>query len=188
MNPSIANGLAAALLFARGRPEGLALLGNDMGTALASFRAALICLPLFLVMRLMAWAMRGVPEAGLLLGLVTELIGYVLSWTVFALVSKSLAEQAQRGENWPQFIAAWNWANVVQYALLMALALPAALGMPTWLVSVLGLGALGYAIWLEWFVVRTALMVGGGTAAMFVVTDLMLGLFIGGISSRIMAP
>jgi hypothetical protein len=112
----------------------------------------------------------------------------VLSWTAFALVSKYLAEQAQRGENWPQFIAAWNWANVVQYSLLLALALPAALGLPTWLASVLGLAALGYAVWLEWFVIRTALVVGGGTAAMFVVTDLMLGLFIGGISSRIMAP
>lgn len=188
MNPSSAAGLAAALLFARGRPEGLALLPNDLATARASFRAALICLPLFLIMRFTSWWLRGGPEAGIPLALVVEVIGYSLSWTSFAVVSLFLAGQAKRSEQWPQFIAAWNWANVVQYLLLMGLVIPAALGLPGWIANVLGLVALGYAVWLEWFVVRVGLNVTGGTAAMFVITDLMLGLFIGGISSRILAP
>jgi hypothetical protein len=188
LNPSSAAGLAAALLFARGRPEGLALLPNDLATARASFRAALICLPLFLIMRVLSWWLRGGPEAGIPVALVVELIGYSLSWTSFAVVSLFLAGQAKRAEQWPQFIAAWNWANVVQYVLLMGLAIPAALGLPGWMANALGLAALGYAVWLEWFVVRVALNVAGGTAAMFVITDLMLGLFIGGISSRILAP
>jgi len=187
LNPSSAAGLAAALLFARGRPEGLALLPNDLATARASFRAAWICLPIFLVMRLLSWGLRGGPEAGIPLALLVELIGYSLSWTAFALVSLFLAGQAQRGAQWPQFIAAWNWTNVVQFALLLLLALLAAIGLPGWLANALGLVALGYAVWLEWFVVRTGLNVGGGTAALFVVTDLMLGLFIGGLSSRILA-
>lgn len=188
MNPNSATGLAAALLFARGRPEGMALINNDMATARASFQAALICLPLFLIMRFMSWWLRGGPEAGFAFALIIELIGYSLSWTAFALASLFLAGQVNRAEQWPRFIAAWNWANVVQYVLLMGLAIPAALGLPAWMANMLGLVALGYAVWLEWFVVRTALNLTGGAAAMFVVTDLMLGLFIGGISSRILAP
>lgn len=187
MNPSSAAGLAAALLFARGRPEGLALLPNDLATARASFRAALICLPMFLVMRLLSWGTRGAPEAGIPYALVVELIGYTLSWTAFAVVSLPLAAQAGRAEQWPQFMAAWNWTNVVQFILLVAMALLAALGLPGWLANMLGLAALGYAVWLEWFVVRVALNVNGGTAALFVITDLILGLFIGGFSARLLA-
>lgn len=187
MNPSSAAGLAAALLFARGRPEGVALLANDIATARASFRAALICLPLFLVMRFLSWGVRGAPEAGIPYALLVELIGYTLSWTAFAVASLPLAGQAGRAEQWPQFIAAWNWANVVQFLLLFAMALLAALGLPGWLTNMLGLAVLGYAVWLEWFVVRVALNVTGGTAALFVVTDLILGLFIGGFSARLLA-
>lgn len=186
MSPGSAAGLAAALLFARGRTEGLALLPNDLATARASFRAALFCLPFFLLARLIAWALRGVPEAGFAYALVVDLIGYVLAWTAFALVSLFLARQADRAGQWPQFIAVWNWVNLVQYALLLVLAF-AALTLPAFMANVLGLVVLGYAVWLGWFVVRVALNVGGGTAALFVVADLMLGLFIGGYSARILA-
>jgi hypothetical protein len=65
------------------------------------------------------------------------------------------------------------------------LLVPPALGLPAWVGNALGLAAVGYAIWLEWFVARTALGVQSMTAVMFVVLDLTLGLFIGGITGRI---
>ena len=49
--PSIVNGLAAAWLLARGRAEGLLLIPPGMETARHSFTAALVCLPLFVVLR-----------------------------------------------------------------------------------------------------------------------------------------
>ncbi len=185
MTPSIPNGLAAALLLARGRPEGLALLAPDIETARFSFRAALICLPAFLGLRLLSWSLQGEPRNGLMIALAAELVGYVVSWAGYALASKLLAEQAQRGAHWPHFIAAWNWCNLVQYLLLLALMLPPLLGLPNWLGNGLGLVALGYALWLEWFVARAALAVAGPTAVMFVLLDLVLGLFIGGFTARI---
>lgn len=183
--PSITSGLAAALLFARGRTEGLALLTGGLDTARHSFLAGLICLPVFLGLRLVSWNVRGAPGNGIAVGLAAEFVGYVLGWVAFALVSKAVAEQAQRGANWPQFIAAWNWSNTVQYALLLVLMVPALLGMPSWVGNALGLVAVGYAMWLEWFVTRVALGVASGTAAMFVLMDLVLGLFIGGIAAHI---
>lgn len=185
LNPTIINGLASAWLFARGRAEGLALIPPGMDSARHSFLAALICLPLFVVLRFIAWLVQGAPPAGIGMALAGELVGYVLGWVGFAIASKLLADQAQRGGNWPQFIAAWNWSNIVQYLLLVVLLIPSALGLPSWLGNALGLVAVGYAMWLEWFVTRTALGVQSATAVMFVVLDLALGLFIGGVTGRI---
>jgi hypothetical protein len=185
LTPTTPKGLAAALLLARGRPEGMMLLAPDMETALYSFRAALICLPAFLGLRLISWSLQGGPGNGIAIALAAELVGYVVAWAGYAIASKLLAEQAQRGGNWPQFIAAWNWSNLVQYLLLLVLMLPPLLGLPNWLGNALGLMALGYALWLEWFVTRVGLSVAGPTAVLFVLLDLSLGLFIGGITARI---
>lgn len=183
--PSIINGLASAWLFARGKPEGLLLIPPGMDSARHSFLAAAICLPLFVVLRLIGWSVQGAPPAGVVLSLAGELVGYSLGWVGFALASKLLAEQAKRSGNWPQFIAAWNWSNIVQYLLLVVLLVPTVLGLPVWVANAMGLAAVGYAVWLEWFVTRTALGVQSMTAVMFVVLDLALGLFIGGVTGRI---
>jgi hypothetical protein len=183
--PSVANGIAAALLFARGKAIGMALIAPGMEGARHSFVAAFICLPVLLALRIFGWATQGAPPNGVMMGLAAELIGYTLGWVAFALASRVLAQQAQRGGDWPRFIAAWNWSNLVQYALLIVLLLPALLGLPAWIGNALGLIAVGYAIWLEWFVTRVALNLPGVTAAMFVVLDLALGLFIGGVTARI---
>lgn len=156
-----------------------------MDSARHSFRAAAICLPIFIVLRLIAWWAQGAPPAGVVVALAGELVGYTLGWVAFALVSRTLAERAQRLEQWPQFIAAWNWTNIVQYLLLVVLLVPPALGLPGWLGNAMGLAALGYAVWLEWFVTRSALGVQSGTAVMFVMLDLMIGLLIGGMTGRI---
>jgi hypothetical protein len=183
--PSIINGLAAAWLFARGRAAGLLLIPPGMESARHSFLAAFICLPLFVVLRLIAWWVQGAPPSGVAVALAGELVGYSLGWVGFALASKILAEQAKRGEQWPRFIAVWNWTNIVQYLLLVVLLVPAVLGLPAWIGNALGLAAVGYAMWLEWFVTRTVLGVHSATAVMFVLLDLALGLFIGGITGRI---
>ena len=185
VTPTTGNGLTAALLLARGRSAGVVLLSNDLPTALFSFRAALICLPIFALLRLLVWSLREEPAAGTLVVLLAEAIGYVLSWTAFALISRLLAEQAGRLEAWPRFIAAWNWVNVVHYLLLSALVVPMALGFPPFLGVLIGLLALGYALWLEYFVVRSALEAGRGTPVMFVSVNLFLGLLIGGMVARV---
>lgn len=183
--PSVANGIAAAILFARGRPEGLALIAPGLEGARHSFLAAAICLPVLLALRIFGWATQGAPPNGVAVSLAAELIGYTLGWVAFALASQLLAQQANRGGDWPRFIAAWNWSNLVQYGLLIVLLLPSLLGLPAWIGNAMGLVAVGYAIWLEWFVTRIALNIPGLTAAMFVILDLAMGLFIGGVTARI---
>jgi hypothetical protein len=152
--------------------------------ALRSFWAAAICLPAFLALRMLAWAGTGEPEE-VARSLAAELIGYACTWVGFALASLTLAEAAQRRGRWPRFIAAWNWTNVVQYIALLSMTVPAALGLPAFLGHGLGLAAVGYALWLEWFVTRAALDISGGRAALFVLLDLLIGLFVGGLVGRL---
>lgn len=175
-----AAGLAGAVLLGRGRAEGLALMEDTPEGAWRSFFAAFICLPAFLAMRFFAWASQGGP-GGFGRALAAELIGYVIAWTGFALLSLGMASTWGRTAQWPRFLCAWNWTNVVQYAVVLAMAIPGALGLPTLPAQALTLAGLGYALWLEWFVARQALGVGGGQAAALVGLDLALALFIGGL-------
>ncbi len=173
------------MMLARGKPEGMGLIEASPSGVARSFWAAAICLPGFLAFRLLAWAETGGPELGIGRGLVAEMLGYACAWVGFALATLPLADASGRRAAWPQFIAAWNWANVVQYLVLLALTVPAAFGLPALIGNGLGLAALGYALWLEWFVAKTALGVSGGRAASFVLLDLVLGMFIGGVVARL---
>ena len=180
----IAAGLRGAIRLAQGKADGLLLVESSAEGVVRSFWAAALCLPGFLALKLLSWAAEP-PAAGFGRGLAAELIGYVVAWAGFALASRPLAEAQGRKAEWPRFIAAWNWANVVQYLVLLALTVPAALGLPDVLAHGLSLAALGYALWLEWFVAKSALQLSGGVAAMFVMLDLLLGIFIGGFVGRL---
>ena len=178
-------GLRGALLLARGQPHGLMLVEDTAQGVRRSFWAAAICLPAFLALRLMAWSAGAPPARGVAFGLVAELVGYVFAWVGFALASLPMAQAAGRGKEWAHFLAAWNWGNVVQYLVLLALTVPAMLGLPTTLAYGLGLAAFGYALWLEWFIAKEALKVAGGRALIFVLLDLLMGVFIGGFVAKL---
>jgi hypothetical protein len=178
---AVAAGLRGAFRLGRGDASGLGLIEATPEGALRSFWAAAICLPAFLALRLLSWSTAGEPTGGVARPLAAELIGYAAAWAGFALASRPVAEVFGRRNRWPQFLAAWNYANVVQYLVLLALTVPAALGLPGWLANGLGLAAVGYALWLEWFVARSALQLGGGQAVALVALDLVIGLFVHGL-------
>ena len=58
---SVASGMQAALLLARGRADGLRYVEDDMAGAARSFWAMAICLPAFVCLRLLAWTETGMP-------------------------------------------------------------------------------------------------------------------------------
>jgi hypothetical protein len=181
MRDVIVAGIAGALLLARAKPQGVALFETTPDGAWRSFAAALICLPALLAIRFLAWASFGAPEGGVLRALIAETTAYAIAWAGFALLSLPLAQAWGQAAAWPRFIAAWNWTNIVQYGLMLALTVPAALGLPPSVVQVLTLLGISYALWLEWFVTRHALGVDGGKAAAVVGLDLALGLFLAGL-------
>jgi hypothetical protein len=170
---AITAGLAGAVRLATGRADGLRAMETTLDGAARSFWAAAICLPPFLAMRLLGDDAPVTTQA-----LLAELVGYVIGWTAFPLLSRRMAIAGGRGARWPLFVAAWNWCNVIQYTTLILLTLATAMGLPTSIATVLGFVVLGYALWLGWFLTRHALAIDGFNAIGFVLIDVATGILV----------
>jgi hypothetical protein len=142
-----------------------------------SFWAAAICWPMFFALGLITGVNEGLGEW------LVEPVGFVVGWVAFALASQMMAKLAGREAAWPRFIAAWNWSNIPQYAALVLLSAPGMM-LPASFAQALALVAVGYALWLEWFVTKHALGIPGASAVMFVLLDVAIGLFVQGIVGR----
>ena len=171
---SAAAGLRGALLLARGRAEGAALVEPGAQGARHSFWAMAACL---LILGLLSAA------GGDVGFLPSSLAAYGTSWLVFAVLSHRIAGALGAGERWFGFITVWNWCSVVQQGLVAAGNLPAMLGAPDVASATVVLVATGWAIWLEWYATRVALGVGGLAAAAFVLLDYAIILTALGIGS-----
>lgn len=181
---AIAAGLKGAFLLARARPWGLLLFESSPSGAARSFVSMLFCLPAYLVLQRLDSG--GAAPADPVRALAATLIGFAVAWLGFAAMSYSLAAALGRTHHWPRFLSAWNWANVVQYAAMVALVVPASvLGLPDPAAQALSLLALGYALWVEWYVTRLALAVPGLAAAAFVMVDMAIGLMVSGVMIRL---
>jgi hypothetical protein len=173
----LGTGLHGAMLLARGRADGLWLVAARdepvLAAARRSFWAAALCAPAFLCLTLIDFAQS--PPAHPAHALALQLLGYVVDWTGFALLSRSAAHAMGRLDAWPRYIAAWNWCNVVQYVLAVGAALPQLLGLPVLLSQTVWLVGTGWALWIEWYATRLALGVNGIQAAGMVLLDEALG-------------
>lgn len=167
------SGFRGALLLARGRPEGLRAMPADMAGAARSFLAAAVGLPPFLI--LLAIGARGGGPSLTPPVLILQLLGYIISWAGYAVLSHRLVTALGKEARWPRFIAAWNWVNVVQYLLLLAGVLPALAGAPVWLAQTAALLGQGWALWLEWYAIRLTLETTGLLAAAVMAPDVVLG-------------
>jgi hypothetical protein len=167
--------LRGALFLARGRVEGIMLMPISTEGAKRSFWAAVFCLPIFLVLRLV---LSDVPLTSR--GMVAELCGFAAGWAGYALATLPMAVAAGRAPLWPRFLATWNWTSLVQYGVILLLGLIGELGLPDWLGQATELAGLGYALWLQWFATSLALQVSGARAAGFVLLDLVLGMVLSG--------
>ncbi len=178
-------GLRGAFMLARGQAHGAMLIEGTPEGAARSFWAAAICLPGFLALVFLDWADEP-PPTGVGHALLVQVIAHAGGWAGFAVASQALAQAAGRGAEWPHFIAAWNWANVVQYLLLLAVSLPPLLGLPGPLASTLAIATLGYQLWLVWFLARTTLR-GAGLAVAVVGTDLLIGVVVAALVASLTA-
>jgi hypothetical protein len=174
-------GLQAAMLLAQGRPEGLRYVEPGLAGARRSFWAAAICLPIFAALRVADWTAAAMPGH---LG-VADVLGYVVGWAAYALLTRPVVAWLGRTQHWPRFVTAWNWCNVVQYVLLLAAAVPGWLGAPEWTRQAAALIAIGWAIWLEWYAARLTLEVGPFAAAALTALDLLLGIVLTSVTGAL---
>lgn len=174
-------GVHAAALLARGRPEGVRLVGDDMQGAARSFWAVALCVPAFACLRLIDWTEGGVP-AHPAHDFAADFAVFLLGWLAFAIVSHKLAARIGRADRWPRFIALWNWCNVVQYTLLVGAGLPGLFGAPEIVSQTAELVAIGWSLWLEWYAARLTLGLRPLAAAGVVLLDVSVGLLIAALA------
>ena len=157
---------------------GLQFFENTVEAFWRSFFAALLVLPIFVIM----FVLRArVPEitSGPFTVLVVESIAYVIAWTAFPLAMFYLASHLGLSKSYCRYIVAYNWAAVLQIALLVAVAAIAYSEIvPRGVSALLSVIAMFAIMSYQWFIARTALEVTPAVAVGIVLLDLFISILI----------
>jgi hypothetical protein len=166
--------LEGAWRLARVDPKGLGYFEFDADGFWSSFYAAVVVLPLHLLVLVVLPRPDGI-EPGL--GrLAVELGFYVLSWIDFPIVAIFLTRFLGLSRGYVPLVVVSNWVSVWQSVLMTPVQILAGLGVLGGFGDVVVLSALAAALVYQWYATRLALGTTPWTAAAFVVVDLVLGI------------
>ena len=178
----IYNSILGAWRLARLDPSGMHYFSLTIDGFWRSFFAAVIVAPIYIYIHLMrptAPVVGRAPPAEPATDLFVDIGAYIVGWAAFPALMILLARLLNLSGQYVSFIVAYNWANVLQWALFgVAATIAAALGAETGFGAVLNLAALAAVLFYQWFVARTALLTSAYVAAGIVVIDVLLGLII----------
>jgi hypothetical protein len=178
--------MAGALRLAVGDRRGLGCFDASIDGFWRSFRAAIICYPLYLfllVLRVKAAQWRASGAATIL---IVETIDYVIAWVAFPLLILPLSRWLGRAERFLPFIVAYNWSQIPQTALIAVIGLDGVTGLlsPAALPSAELVAVIATMVY-EWYIARVALAVGGAAAVLAVLVDLLLGTILGRVAASL---
>jgi len=177
----IAEGLYGATRLARGDASGIQFFGDTPEAFWKSFWAAVLSAPAYALLVLFQLADAEI-RSGPLRVILIESVGYVVAWVAFPLAMHYLAEFIDRREHYIRFIAAANWASVLQFALQLFVAAFLALDiLPPGLARFLQYATYGAIILYEWWIARVGLQLGRGGAVGIVILDFVISLVLSGI-------
>jgi len=115
-----------------------------------------------------------------------EAVSYVLGWIAFPIIAIWLTRIYDVAERYVPLIVALNWSSMVQIAaMLIPVALSAVLSPP--MVEFLLFVVTGAVLFYHGFIIKTALDCPIGTAALFLVADLVAVMIINGLVFSIIA-
>ena len=117
-----------------------------------------------------------------------EAIGYVIGWTAFPVLSHAICQRIGKPVDWFGYVAAYNWANVLQIAFYVPAALLGTFdGVPPLPLFLVGVVAVTAAIALHFRVARVVLEIAPVQALMLVAVDLAVGQIISRLVDRLHA-
>jgi len=175
--------LAGSLRLARGERGGLSFFDRSLDGFWRSFRAAVICYPLYLVLLSMRVSVADWQRSGGWRIVVAETIGYVIAWVAFPLMMLTVTRWIGRAHRFFDFMVPYNWCQVPQSALFVLIGLVSAGGALGVRVSAaIEIGAAIATLVYEWFIARVALSTTGLVAVFVVLLDLVLGALINRIT------
>jgi hypothetical protein len=178
--------LTGALRLARGDARGLACFDPTEQGFWHSFRAGMLCYPLYLILLAFPIELGTPPDLDPWRVVIVETIHYVISWVAFPLLMLPLVDWLQRGDRFFGFMTAYNWCQVPQTVVFAVIALAGGVGLLSTdglLIAdlIAGLAALVY----EWYVSRVALAVSAGRAVLVIIVDVVLATVLSHVSSSL---
>src|SRR5438067_3941319 len=168
--------IGGALKLARGDARGPGFFAISVDGFWRSFRAALICYPMYLVLLALRvteaqWAAAGIGRI-----IAVETIAFVIAWTAFPLLMLPLSRGFGRENRFLAFMVAYNWCQVPQTVLFLIVGLDIATGiLPGSAGDAVGLAAAVAVMVYEWYIARVALAIPAIQAVIVVLVDLVLG-------------
>jgi len=175
----VAHRLYGAWRLACRDPRAMDWFDCSLTGALRSFWAGAICYPAFLLLQMMQTDTTQISWAMLLQYIVVSSISYVIGWTAYPLAALPFCRWIAPEERALGFIAAYNWAQVLQTALVLVVTLFGALQLvPPYALAYAETVAYLVILVYEWFIARIALEAGGGAALALVLLDVILTAFL----------
>lgn len=171
--------LTGCLRLARGDRGGLSCFDRSLDGFWRSFRAAVICYPLYLVLLAMRVSVAEWQTSGGWRIVMVETIGYVVAWVAFPLLTLNVVRWIGREHRFFEFMVPYNWCQVPQSVLFVLVGLVSAGGMlSTQTSEAIDIVAAIATLVYEWFIARVALDTTGLVAVFVVLLDLVLGVLI----------
>ena len=178
--------LAGTLRLAIGDRGALACFDRSLDGFWRSFRAAVICYPLYLVLLAMRITLAEWERSGGWHIVTVETIGYVIAWVAFPLLMLNVTRVIGRAHRYFDFMVPYNWCQVPQSVLLVLVGIESETGILGAQASetidvVAAIATLVY----EWYIARIALETTGSAAALVVLVDLVLGVALSRVSGSL---
>src|SRR6185437_17031373 len=120
--------LTGTLRLARGDRGALACFNATEEGFWRSFRAAVLCYPMFLILLAFPIELGDGAVDRSLSYFVVETVRFVIAWTAFPLIALPLADWLGRGNRYLLFMTTYNWCQVPQTVAFTAVTLLGAIG------------------------------------------------------------
>jgi hypothetical protein len=180
----IARSLYGAGRLARFDAGGMQFFENTLDGFWRSFFAAVIVAPMFTALAVIhLWEVPA--TGGPVRVLFVETISYVLDWLIFPFVAIYIADFLGKGDRYLRYIAARNWAIVLQMVLFLIIALLSLTGLldRSTMVTISIAATIAILIY-QGFITRVGLDVSIRAAAAIVFLDLVLGVILNATTNR----
>ena len=174
----IVYGVYGAYRLCRFDAQGLAYFNATREGFWRSFFAAVLIAPAaFLLIALDLD--KATVQAGTLRIVLIEGLAYVILVFAYPVFVFPLCRLLDREPNYVPYVIAYNWAGVIQMALLLPVALLAASGaLPSTVANLAQLAVTVATLVMSWYIAKAALRVPGGMAVAFVAIDLVIELVV----------
>ncbi len=187
LSQEISQGILSVSRILRGIPDSAQPVPADHDVAWRSFVAVLVCLPLAFVLGGLQWNYFD-PEGkiGLPVYFSIVVVGHVLAWFGYALLSLQLAIAMGAQKYWLRYIVLWNWLNLFQFLVLLAGGLPEQMGLPVQVETLLDVAMVVAVLFMSWRIAAEGLGIPGVRAAAFIGLEMIVSLFISSVTQTIL--